>query len=80
MHRDLTTPVGFVALVLMARVDRLRRGDLSRGASAIEWVIISAVLGALAIAVGLIIYNKVNAKANQININNTPGGGGGVGT
>jgi hypothetical protein len=76
MHRDLTTPMGFIALVLMARVDRLRRGDLSRGASAIEWVIISAVLGALAIAVGWIIYNKVNDKANQINITNTPGGGG----
>jgi hypothetical protein len=76
MHRDLTTPMGLMALVLMARVDRLRRGDLSRGASAIEWVIISAVLGALAIAVGWIIYNKVNDKANQINITNTPGGGG----
>jgi hypothetical protein len=80
MHRNPATPVGFMALVLLARVDRLRRGDLSRGASAIEWVIISAVLGALAIAVGVIIYNKVNAKANQINISNTPGGGGGTGT
>jgi hypothetical protein len=80
MHRDPTTPMGFMALMLMARVDRLRRGDLSRGASAIEWVIISAVLGALAIAVGWIIYNKVNDKANQINITNTPGGGGGAGT
>jgi hypothetical protein len=80
MYRDPTTPMGFTALMLMARVDRLRRGDLSRGASAIEWVIISAVLGALAIAVGWIIYNKVNDKANQINITNTPGGGGGAGT
>lgn len=80
MHRNLTTPVGFMTLILLARIDRLRRGDLSRGASAIEWVIISAVLGALAIAVGWLIYDKVNEKANQININDTPGGGGGVGT
>ena len=79
MHRDLTTPVGLMLLVLMARVNRLRRGDLSRGASAIEWVIISAVLGALAIAVGWVIYDKVNEKANSINITDTPGGGGGSG-
>ena len=74
---DLTSPVGMLQLELLRRWDRIRSND--RGASAIEWVIISATLAALAIAVGLIIYNLVRDKAQTIDINNTPGGGGGGG-
>ena len=73
----LASPLGVLQLELLRRWDRIR--DNERGASAIEWVIISATLAALAIAVGLIIYNLVQDKANTIDINNTPGGGGGGG-
>lgn len=40
----------------------------SRGASAIEWVIITAVTAALAIAVGVIITKLVTDKANSISV------------
>ncbi|HTJ72642.1 MAG TPA: hypothetical protein VL551_34205 [Actinospica sp.] len=38
----------------------------SKGASAIEWVIITAVAATLAIAVGVIITRLVTDKANSI--------------
>ena len=50
-----------------------------RGASAIEWVIITAVLVAIAAAVGLVIYNLVVDKANELDVPDAPGGGGGGG-
>jgi hypothetical protein len=74
---SLASPLGVLQLELLRRWDRIRNND--RGASAIEWVIISATLAALAIAVGLIIYNLVRDKASTIDINDTPGGGGGGG-
>jgi hypothetical protein len=40
--------------------------------SVVETVIITAVFAAMAIAVGLIIYTKVQAKAGSINLNSTP--------
>ncbi|WP_207782437.1 hypothetical protein [Phytoactinopolyspora limicola] len=70
-----STPQGTLLLFLRARLDRARRRP-ERGASAMEFVIITAVLVALAAAVGLIIYNLVTDKADEINIPDTPGGGG----
>ena len=40
----------------------------SKGASAIEWVIITAVTAALAIAIGVIITKLVTDKANSISV------------
>ncbi|RHA43830.1 hypothetical protein [Cellulomonas rhizosphaerae] len=57
----------------------LARSTEDRGASAIEWVIITGVLVALAAAVGLIIFNLVQGRAEQIQIPDAPGGGGGGG-
>lgn len=39
-----------------------------RGASAIEWVIISAVLILIAGVVGGILYNKITAKATSLDL------------
>jgi len=39
-----------------------------RGASAIEWVIISAVLILIAGVVGGILYNKISAKATSLDL------------
>jgi hypothetical protein len=39
------------------------------GGSVVETVIITAVFAALAIAVGLIIVDKVTSKANSIDLN-----------
>jgi len=75
------TPVGVVELEVRRRLARARladeRGD--RGASVIEWVIITGILVAIAVAVGLTIYNRITQEANSITIPDAPGGGGGGG-
>ncbi|WP_019634987.1 Flp family type IVb pilin [Actinomadura atramentaria] len=51
-----------------ARIHRLRNEpDRSRGASAIEWAIITAVLALIAVTIGKIIMDKIKAKADSIN-------------
>lgn len=67
-----STPQGMLLLTLRCRLDRLHRRS-QHGASAMEFVIITAVLVVLASGVALIIYNLVNDKAEQIEIPDTPG-------
>ncbi|MEV5825032.1 hypothetical protein AB0L25_05590 [Spirillospora sp. NPDC052242] len=60
--------VVYLRALLDDRLARLRDEDeRSRGASAIEWAIITAILAAIAIAIGGIIMQKVQDKANSIN-------------
>jgi len=59
------------ALVLLkvlveGRVQRARRSQ--GGASAVEWVLISALLIGIAIAVGAIILAKLTKKADSIDL------------
>jgi Flp pilus assembly pilin Flp len=55
------------------RVHRLRtEADRSRGASAIEWAIITGILAAIAIAVGAVIKGKVSEAANNISTGGGP--------
>jgi hypothetical protein len=68
-----STPQGFLLLFLRTRLDHAGR-NAQRGASAMEFVIITAVLVALAAAVGLIIYNMVTEGAEDIEIPDAPGG------
>ena len=58
--------VTFLKILLDGRLDRSRRSE--RGASAVEWVIITAVLVTICVGIGAIILNKINSKANSINI------------
>jgi Flp pilus assembly pilin Flp len=52
---------------LATRLYRLRaEADRSRGASAIEWAIITGILAAIAITIGAIIKNKVKSAADSI--------------
>jgi len=64
-----TGPLGLAVMFLRVRVDRARaadrRGDL--GASAIEWVVITAMLVLIAGGVFTILWNKIQATANGIN-------------
>lgn len=72
----LTSPLtmtGFLLLQLQSRVARARTAP-DRGASAIEWVIITGVLVAIGAAVGLVIYNMVTSQANSLKMPDTPGG------
>ncbi|MEU0093636.1 hypothetical protein [Kribbella sp. NPDC006257] len=63
-----TNQVVFLLRVLVeGRIQRARRSE--GGASAVEWVLISALLIGVAIAVGAIILKKLTDKANNINLN-----------
>ncbi len=50
----------------MVRRDALRREESQLGASAIEWAIISAIVVAAAVGLGLIITNVVKSKGSDI--------------
>jgi type IV secretory pathway TrbD component len=59
--------VVFLRAWLSVRVHHARTApDLSRGASAIEWAIITGLLAAIALVVGGIILKKTQDAANKI--------------
>lgn len=60
------TPAGYLELVLRDRIRRTARHD--RGASAIEWVVITALLVGIALAVATVLRFKILAKANSLNL------------
>ncbi|SEG32625.1 hypothetical protein SAMN05216223_104369 [Actinacidiphila yanglinensis] len=59
--------IAFLHTYLRGRIDRVRNDeDMSRGASAVEWVVISAIVVAIVAAVGFIIKNALNDKATKV--------------
>ena len=70
-------PANRLEIALRARIDRARalagRGD--RGASAVEWVIITSILIILVGVVGKILYDKINTAASGLDVNPNVGGG-----
>jgi hypothetical protein len=58
--------VDYLLLHARVRYHRVRAGDLSRGASAVEWVVITMILVVLAIGIGAIITRAVTNKANDV--------------
>ncbi|NGO42814.1 hypothetical protein [Streptomyces ureilyticus] len=58
--------VDFLITFLQGRVQRARSGELDRGASAVEWVIISAVVVAIVGAVAAIINGALDTGANKV--------------
>ncbi|GAA0330807.1 MULTISPECIES: Flp family type IVb pilin [Actinoallomurus] len=67
--------VVYVRSHVEARIERLREdSERSRGASAIEWAIITGILALIAITVGWVIFRRVKSAANKINVDNGPGG------
>jgi hypothetical protein len=66
------TPLGYSEMLIRSRIDRTlaRSGDTvrDRGASVVEWVIISALLVAIAVAIGGVLLTKLRTKANSINL------------
>ena len=57
-------PLGLLVLMLQVRVHRARSAQ--RGASAVEWVVIAAIVVGICIAVGLIIQRALENKAGDI--------------
>lgn len=68
-----THPIGYAELLIRNRIDAAvgRRRSTTRevGASVVEWVIITALLVGMAVAVGAILFQKVNDKANDLDLN-----------
>jgi hypothetical protein len=54
----------FARVLIGARLDRARASE--KGVSAVEWVLISALLAGIALAVGVILYNKLTGKAKDL--------------
>ncbi|MFC4033633.1 Flp family type IVb pilin [Streptomyces polygonati] len=48
------------------RLDRVRREELSRGASAVEWVVISAIVVGIVVAIGFTIKGALSGKADSV--------------
>ena len=57
------TPLGFLVLTLQGRTAKARRED---GASAVEWVIIAAIVVTICIAVAAILRDALTSKASDI--------------
>ena len=57
------TPLGFCVLMLESRLARSRREE---GASAVEWVIIAAIVVGICIAVAGILKAALVGKANDV--------------
>lgn len=58
--------VDFLVAFMRARVERARSGGLDRGASAVEWVIISAVVVAIVGVVAAIINAALSEGATKV--------------
>ncbi|MEV5706617.1 hypothetical protein [Actinoallomurus sp. NPDC052274] len=59
--------LAYVWSSVQLRIERLRDDtERSRGASAIEWAIITGLLAMIALGVGVVIYRKVRSAANDI--------------
>lgn len=62
-HLSATGPVGVLCLLLGARMQRAR-GE--RGASAVEWVIIAAIVVGICILIAGILRSALTDEANEI--------------
>lgn len=66
----MTPQLHFLLIMFDAHRARLRNEE--RGATAVEWVVITAILVAIALAVGVTLNNLIGGKAKEINLD-TPG-------
>lgn len=58
--------IDFLVVYLQGRVARARDEDRSRGASAVEWVIISAIVVAIVGAIGVAINKALSDKSDAV--------------
>ncbi|WP_103502847.1 MULTISPECIES: hypothetical protein [Streptomyces] len=57
--------IAYLRTTLSARIERARSEE-DRGASAIEWVVIAAVVVGIVLAVGFVISNALTGKAAEV--------------
>jgi hypothetical protein len=56
----------YVWVSLRARIARVRSGELDRGASAVEWVVISMIVVTIVVGVGFLISNALSKRATDV--------------
>lgn len=61
---NTSTPIGFLLAVLDVRVRRARSAE--RGASAVEWVIIAAIVVGICAAIAVILKGALEGEAKEI--------------
>lgn len=61
---DPTSPLGFLMLMLNTRVDHAR--DDERGASAVEWIVIAAIVVGICGVIAAILTTALTGKANEV--------------
>ena len=72
-HFNPSNPFGYTEMLVRGRIDRARSrivaGPRDLGASVVEWVVITAMLVAIAVVIGGIVLTKLQDKANTIDLN-----------
>ncbi|WP_329090326.1 MULTISPECIES: hypothetical protein [unclassified Streptosporangium] len=68
----------YAAAVLSVRIEKARSAP-TRGASAVEWVIITAIIAGVALGLATLIKTLVEGKQAEISTQFGGGGGGGGG-
>jgi Flp pilus assembly pilin Flp len=64
---SITDPtLNFMIIYLRGRIDRLRKEEMSRGASAVEWVVISAIVVGIVAFVGFAIKSALKSKSTSV--------------
>lgn len=67
--------IGVLFGVLRDRIEYVRKADLDRGASALEWAIIAAIAVVIATVIGTVIYNFVQHQGDRLDkCQDTPAG------
>lgn len=64
MTDSLKQALLFARVLIGSRLDSARKSE--RGVSVVEWVLISALVAGIAIAVGYILYKKLTGKAENL--------------
>lgn len=70
--------IAYVIAVLSVRIERARNAP-TKGASAVEWVIITAIIAGVALGLATLIKGLVEGKQAEISSQFGGGGGGGGG-
>jgi Flp pilus assembly pilin Flp len=65
-NSPLAPAVDYLRVTFAARLAEARREDRERGASVVEWVVITTIVVVIAVTVGVLITNALTTKGNQI--------------
>jgi Flp pilus assembly pilin Flp len=65
-YSPLAPAVDYLRVMLATRLAEARSRDRERGASVVEWVVITTIVVVIAVTVGVLITNALTNKGQQI--------------